>query len=117
MDTVGIQQQHGSERAASLLLDNQTQRIQDFIQWDSGRDHLQELFLSREQSFTLFTLADIAQNRLEISTAYRGDGDFHRNDFAVFAHKFSLESDGASLSLISRAYLEKGGVLPADRCR
>jgi hypothetical protein len=98
MDTVGIQQQHGSERAASLFFDNQTQCIQDLLQRDSSRDHLQELFLSREQSFTLFALADIAQNRLEISAAYPRHGYLHRNDLPVFTHKFSLESYGGPRS-------------------
>src|SRR6476659_7224115 len=46
MKTIGPKQQDRSERAAALLLDNQTQDIQDLLERSAGRDHLEKPFLS-----------------------------------------------------------------------
>src|SRR6266436_3383319 len=48
MNAVRIQQQNGSKRAAALFLDDQTQSIKDFFQWNARRNHLEEPFLSFE---------------------------------------------------------------------
>src|SRR5438034_11616145 len=76
MTTIGIKQQDRSERATAKLLDNQTQGIQNLLEDNAGRDHLEKMLFPGEQRLRSLALADIAQDCLEISTAYRGQGKF-----------------------------------------
>src|SRR6266508_5935710 len=48
-----------------------------------------------QRFFRSLAFADVAQDCLKISTAYRRDGDFHRNDLAILAHELSLEAQSA----------------------
>ena len=59
MKTIGPKQQDRSERAAALLLDNQTQDIQDLLERSAGRDHLEKPFLSCQQSLGTLGLGSL----------------------------------------------------------
>src|SRR5438552_13176598 len=95
MKAVGIKQQDRSKSAAAKLLDNPTQGIQNLLERNAGRDHLEKMLFTGEQRLRSLALTDIAQDCLETSTTYRGQGNFHRNDLPVFAHELSLESQSA----------------------
>ena len=95
MNTTRTKQQNGSKRAGTVLLDNQTQGIQNLLERNAGRDHLEKALFAGKQRLRLLALADISKDRLEISTAYRGQGNFHGNDLAVFAHELPFESQSA----------------------
>ena len=95
MKSIGIKQQDRGERAAAKLLDNQTQGIQNLLERNAGGDHLENALLSGQQGFASLSLADISEDRLKKSAAYRGQGNFHRNELAVFAHELPFESQGA----------------------
>ena len=51
MKTVGAKQQNGSKRAGTVFLDDQAQRIQDFVQRNSGGDHLKKTLDVRSHAF------------------------------------------------------------------
>src|SRR6476660_778176 len=59
MKTIGAKQQNRSKRIGTVLLNNQTQGIQDFLQRNAGRDHLEQTLFTREQRLSSLTLADI----------------------------------------------------------
>src|SRR5439155_5283120 len=96
MKAIGIKQQDRSERAAAKLLDNQTQGIQNLLERNAGRDHLEKMLFTGEQRLRSFALTDVSKDRLEIPAAYRSYRDFHGNDLPIFAHEFPLESQSAS---------------------
>jgi len=51
MKTVGAKQQNGSKRAGTVFLNGQAQRIQDFVQRNTGGDHLKKTLFTGEQRF------------------------------------------------------------------
>jgi hypothetical protein len=59
MKTVGAKQQNGSKRAGTVFLDDQAQRIQDFVQRNSGGDHLKKTLFTGEQRFPALAVGDV----------------------------------------------------------
>ena len=64
MQTIGTKQQNRSKRAAAVLLDNQTQDVQDLLERNAGGDHLEKALFTGEQRFSSLALGDV----------YRGTG-------------------------------------------
>src|SRR6476660_5489970 len=59
MKTIGAKQQNRSKRVGTVPLNNQTQGIQDLLQRNAGRDHLEKTLFTREQRLSSLTLANI----------------------------------------------------------
>src|ERR1700688_3112191 len=59
MNAVRTKQQYRSERAAALILNHQTQSIQDFLEWNAGRDHLVQALFTHEQRLGSFAIGDV----------------------------------------------------------
>ena len=59
MKTVGAKQQNGSKRAGTVFLDDQAQRIQDFVQRNTGGDHLKKTLFTGEQRFRALAVGDV----------------------------------------------------------
>src|SRR6478672_1084621 len=59
MKTIGAKQQNRSKRIGTVLLNNQTQGIQDLLQRNAGGDHLEQTVFTREQRLPSLALANI----------------------------------------------------------
>src|SRR6266550_8917295 len=59
MTTIGTKQQNRSKRLRTVILDDQTQDIQDFVERNAGGDHLEETLFTREQCLASLALADV----------------------------------------------------------
>src|SRR6266850_828697 len=64
MKTIGTKQQDRSKRVAAVILDNQTQDIQDLLERNAGGDHLEKTLFTTKQRLSSLALADV----------YRGPG-------------------------------------------
>ena len=59
MTTIGTKQQNRSKRAATVLLDNQTQGIQNLFECDASGDHFEKTLFTGEQRFPSLALANV----------------------------------------------------------
>src|SRR6266404_2745292 len=59
MTTIGTKQQNRSKRLRTVILDDQTQNIQDFVERNAGGDHLEETLFTREQCFASLALGNV----------------------------------------------------------
>ena len=59
MKTIGTKQQNRSERAATVIFDNQAQRIQDLLERDAGGNHFEKTFFPGEQRLPALALTDV----------------------------------------------------------
>jgi hypothetical protein len=59
MTTIGTKQQNRSKRLRTVILDDQTQDIQDFVERNAGGDHLEETLFTREQCFASLALGNV----------------------------------------------------------
>jgi hypothetical protein len=59
MKTIGTKQQNRGKRAAAVLFDDQTQRIQNVLERHAGSDHLENTLLTREQCFAPLTFGHV----------------------------------------------------------
>src|SRR5438105_12763599 len=75
MKTIGTKQQNGSKRAGTVLLDNQTQDIQDLVERDAGGDHFEKTLFTGEQRLSSLALADVYRgSNIMIDFARRPEG-------------------------------------------
>src|SRR5437870_13867394 len=83
MKTIGTKQQNGSKRAGTVLLDNQTQDIQNLLERDAGGDHLEKTLFAAEQRLSSLALGNV----------YRGSNitiDFARLAYDRSAHTLDM---------------------------
>src|SRR5207249_5293644 len=59
MKTIGTKQQNRSKRLRTVILDDLTQDIQDFVERNAGGDHLEETLFTREQCFASLALGNV----------------------------------------------------------
>src|SRR5437867_10556859 len=59
MTTIGTKQQNRSKRVRTVILDDQTQDIQDFVERKAGGDHIEETLLTREQCVASLALGNV----------------------------------------------------------
>src|SRR5436305_15049816 len=59
MTTIGTKQQNRSKRLRTVILDDQTQDIQDFVERNAGGDHLEETLFAREQCVASLALGNV----------------------------------------------------------
>src|SRR6266550_1647785 len=59
MNAIGAKQQNRSERAATVVLDNEAQGIQDLVERNTSRHHLKKALFTGEQRFSSLAFADI----------------------------------------------------------
>src|SRR5258707_15316958 len=59
MNAIGTKQQDRGERARTVLLDYLTQDIQDLLQRNAGRHHLEETLFTDEQGLSSLALGDV----------------------------------------------------------
>src|SRR5438445_942391 len=59
MTTIRTKQQNRSKRLRTVILDDQTQDIQDFVERNAGGDHLEETLFTREQCFASLALGNV----------------------------------------------------------
>src|SRR5207248_297777 len=64
MKTIGTKQQNRSKRAAAVLFDNHAEAIQDFLERNSGGNHLEKALFTAEQRLPSLVLGNV----------YRGTG-------------------------------------------
>src|SRR5256886_7710462 len=59
MTTIGTKQQNRSKRVRTVILDDYTQDIQDFVERNAGGDHLKETLFTREQCLASLALGNV----------------------------------------------------------
>src|SRR6266478_3452674 len=59
MTTIGTKQQNRSKRVRTVILDDYTQDIQDFVERSAGGDHLEEPLFTREQCVASLALGNV----------------------------------------------------------
>src|SRR5947208_16450569 len=59
MTTIGTKQQNRSKRLRTVILDDQTQDIQGFVERNAGGDHLEETLFSSEQCSASLVPGDV----------------------------------------------------------
>src|SRR5882762_2778535 len=83
MKTIRTKQQNRSKRTGTVLLDNQTQDIQDLLERNARGDHLEKTLFTSKQRLSSLALADV----------YRGPGitiDFARLPKNNSAHTMDM---------------------------
>jgi hypothetical protein len=58
MKTIGAKQQNRSKRVATVILDNETQDIEDLLEGNAGRDHLEKALFTYEQPLRSLALGN-----------------------------------------------------------
>src|SRR2546423_3373427 len=82
MTTIATKQQNRSKRIRTVILDDQTQDIQDFVERNAGGDHLEQTLFTREQCFASLALGNVyGRTNITIDFArFLDDGSAHALD-------------------------------------